>query len=642
MTRQAMREEQVGYWRRAAQAMLVVAFLVTLERPAVAQGTGGVIPLPEVVVTAARIPLPADRIGSAITLITAEDIEERQAALVEEVLRDVPGLAVTQTGNLGSFTEVRIRGAEGNHTLVLIDGMEVSDPGLGSNFDFGGLLTDGIERIEILRGPQSTLYGGDAMGGVISIITKKGDGPTVATARTEAGSLDTARASAHISGSTERYAFSLTGSRYQTNGISQADEDNGNPETDGYENETVVASGSYRVNDRLSLEGVARLVDFSVETDPQEFDLATFTFEKPADGDQRTDALERQGIVRARLELFAGRLENIVSAQKTIRYFKTIQDGAITFVSDADRAKLDYQGNLYLGEAHTVVVGAETEKEEIDTSSQTATDEEIQGYFAQYLVSPLSGLDLSAGIRLDDHQSFGRETTHRLTGSYLLTRTGTRVKGSYGTGFKAPTLTDLFGLFGNPALQPETNDGWDAGFVQSLWGGRASLEVIYFSNKIDNLIQFIAQRLINTGQTDTEGIESALGLRINPNLAATLAYTWTNSKDLATGLELIRRPRHTASAHATWDFRPDAQASFGVRYGGERDDRDDRDFTLPVAIRQVTLSSHTLVDLGLSYQLNERFRLVGRVENLLDDNYEELVDYGSHGISAYAGVQATF
>ena len=289
--------------------MLVVAFLATLERPAAAQGTGGVIPLPEVVVTAARIALPADRIGSAITLITAEDIEERQAVLVEEVLRDVPGLAVTRTGNLGSFTEVRIRGAEGNQTLVLIDGMEVSDPGLGSNFDFGGLLTDGIERIEILRGPQSTLYGGDAMGGVISIITKKGDGPTVATARTEAGSFDTARASAHISGSTERYAFSLTGSRYQTNGISQADEDNGNPETDGYENETVVASGSYRVNDRLSLEGVARLVDFSVESDPQEFDLATFTFEKPADGDQRTDALERQGIVRARLDLFGGRLE---------------------------------------------------------------------------------------------------------------------------------------------------------------------------------------------------------------------------------------------------------------------------------------------------------------------------------------------
>ena len=619
--------------------MLVAASLVGLERPTAAQGGGGVTPLPEVVVTAARIPLPADRIGSAITLITAEDIEERQSSLVEEVLRDVPGLAVTRTGNLGSFTEVRIRGAEGNQTLVLIDGMEVSDPGLGSNFDFGGLLTDGIERIEILRGPQSTLYGGDAMGGVINIITKKGDGPTVATARTEAGSFDTGRASAHISGSTERYAFSLTGSRYQTNGISQADEDNGNPETDGYENETVVASGSYRVNDGLSLEGVARVVDTSVETDPQEFSLATFTFDKPADGDQRTDAVERQGIVRARLDLFGGRLENIVSAQKTIRDFKTIQDGAITFFSDADRAKLDYQGNLYLGEAHTVVVGGETEKEEIDTISQPATDVEIQGYFAQYLVSPMAGLDLSAGIRLDDHQSFGRETTQRLTGSYLFTRTGTRFKGSYGTGFKAPTLTDLFGLFGNPDLQPETNDGWDAGFVQSLWAGRASLEVIYFRNKIENLIQFTAQGLINTGQTDTEGIESALALRISPDLSATLAYTWTSSKDLTTGLELIRRPRHTASAHATWNFRPDAQATLGVRYGGERDDRD---FTLPVAIRQVTLSSHTLVDLGLSYQLNERFRLVGRIENLLDDNYEELVDYGSRGVSAYAGVQATF
>ena len=622
-------------------AILAATLTSATPREASAQTANQTTELPELVVTATRVPISPYRVGSSITVITAEELEDKQTTFVSDALRRVPGLAVGRTGGFGSLTQVRIRGSEGNHTLVLIDGVEVNDIGFNSEFDFGNLLTDNIERIEVLRGPQSTLWGGDAIGGVINIIIKKGQGEPSVAAFLEGGSFQTGRGSATVSGSGGHWSYSFTGSRVQTHGISAANENSGNRETDDYENDSFIGKIGVQALDHLSIDTFARYRDSSLETDPQTFNVITFLSNPPADGNTSSDVIERQGSIKGTADFLDGRLETVLSAQyadtDSIRRNQTF--GTSTFLTDAKRTKFEAQGNIYFNANNTLVVGAETEEEEIETSTQTKTDVEIHAAYLQYLLTPLSNLDLSAGIRRDEHQSFGNEDTYRLTASYLFEPSATRLKGSYGTGFKAPQLGELFGFFGSPLLQPETNEGWDIGVVQDLWGGRVRGELTYFDNQIKNLIIFTGGSLRNAGESDINGIETSIAVAATPDIDLSLSHTWTNSKNTATGLELVRRPRHIVSIDATWRFSPRWKATLAATHTGEQDDLD---FSLPAATRQVKLDAYTKVDTTLAYQISDRYQIYGRIENLLDETYEENVDYGVPHIGGYLGVRARF
>ena len=622
-------------------AVFAVAPVIAMPQPATAQSSNQAAELPELVVTATRVPISPDRVGSSITVITAEELEDKQTTFISDALRRVPGLAVGRTGGFGNLTQIRIRGSEGNHTLVLIDGVEVNDVGFNSEFDFGNLLSDNIERIEILRGPQSTLWGGDAIGGVINIITKKGKGAPSLSAFLEGGSFQTGRGSATVSGSDGAWSYSFTGSRFQTHGISLANENNGNPETDGYDNYSFVGSIGVQALDNLAIDTAVRYRDSTLETDPQTFNVITFLSNPPADGITRTDTIERHGSIKATADFLEGRLETVLSAQyaDTDKTRRNQTFGSTTFLTDAKRTKLEAQGNVYFNAASTLVVGAETEEEDIRTSTQAQTDVEINAAYVQYLLTPLDNLDLSAGLRRDDHQSFGDEDTYRLTASYLFERTATRAKASYGTGFKAPQLGELFGFFGNPLLQPETNVGWDIGIVQDLWGGRVRGEITYFDNQIENLIIFTGGSLRNAGESDINGVETSISVAATSALDLNLSHTWTNSRNKATGLELVRRPRHVASFDATWRFAPQWKATLAATYTGEQDDLD---FSLPAATQQVKLDAYTKVDATLAYQITDRYQIYGRIENLLDEDYEENVDYGVPPIAGYLGLRARF
>ena len=623
-----------------AMAALVAACATAVAGAGAAEAqTPAETELPELVVTATRVPMPADRIGSSVAVITAADIEERQEAFVGEALRGVPGVAVSRTGGFGHLTQARIRGAEGNHTLVLIDGMEVNDIGFDSEFDFGNLLTDGIERIEVLRGPQSTLWGGDAMGGVVNIITRRGEGPPSGTAYLEGGSFSSARASASLAGSAGAAGYSLTASRYRTHGVSLANEANGNPETDGYRNTSVLTRLGVDVRDWLSVEGVGRFRDSNLETDPQTFDVTTLLSNPPADGDTESEGIERQALIRATADLLAGRLTAVLTAQSSETDRRNTVDGATSFDSEGRKRKLDLLGNYAWNPRNTLVFGIETEEEQIETTYQPRSDVESQAYFVQYLLTPMDGLDLSAGARRDEHQSFGGEDTFRGTASYLLAATRTRFKASYGTGFKAPTLGELFGFVGNPDLQPETNRGWDAGLVQELAGGRATVEIGWFDNRIENLIVFTPAGLINLGAVDAQGIEVGIAVAPTPALDLSLSYTYTDATDESTGRQRVRNPRHRLGLAAAWRFAPGFKSTLSVQHVGERYDLD---FSRPAAERQVTLGGYTTVDLTLAYRIGDRYELYGRVENLLDEDYEEIVDYGVPGRAGFVGLRARF
>ncbi len=616
--------------------------------PAVAEET--IEQVPEVVVSASRVPLPAKEVGSAVTIITAEDIERKQVRVVSDVLREVPGVAVSRSGTIGNFTQVRIRGAEGNQTLVIIDGVEVNDPSGGSEFDLGNLLAADIERIEVLRGPQSALYGSDAIGGVINIITKRGQGPTTASLSLEGGSFRTGQASASVRGGGDRYHFSLSGTGFTTDGVSVAPESEGNSEADGHRNQTYNAKLGVTPLENLEIELFGRYVKSTVETDPQP---AVAGIVRTVDGDDETEITQRTGRAQVRYSLFDGAWEHILGAGINQEKADSFTNNALTFEADGEKTRFDYQTNVFfetpsVAEAmHSLTFLAEREDEsQVTRSAFGGSDLDITnyGYAGEYRVGLWDRLFLSGSARRDDNDIFEDATTFRTTVAYLHNETGTRLHSSFGTGVKNPTLFELFG-FGpnfvpNPDLKPEESIGWDIGVEQGFLDDRVSVDVTYFNNRITDLIQGAGNTAINLdGTSKIQGLEVTAEARLAEGLTFTGQFTYIDGQD-ADGIELVRRPKHLASANLAYEFLDGrAKLDLGIDYNGKQKDIQFSNF---FATRTtVALDDFVLVNLAASYELIEGVDLYGRIENLLDENYQEVLGFSSPGIGAFIGIRTT-
>lgn len=607
---------------------------------------------PETVVTATRLPTPVDRVGNAITVITAEQIRERQATSVADVLRMVPGLAVSRSGaGVGTRTQVRIRGAEANQTLVLIDGVEVNDPSGGSEFDFGHLLASGIERIEVLRGPQSALYGSDAVGGIINIITRRGDGEPAGYVSFEGGSFRTGRADAGVSGSFERVSYSLYATGYDTDGISIASRKRGFDESDGYMQRLVGGRLGMKPVEPLQIDLVGRWSQSRVDLDA--FSGSTSP-NIAVDSNDDMKVWQRFGRAQATLDTFGGMWQHIAGAgtAETRSDFRT--DKIDSSLSDGRKRKFDYQSNLlYSSEAvapaeHSTVFGIEREIERgISRSVFADLDRELttDSAFAQQGITLWDALTLTAAGRRDWNELFEDETTWRFSGAYLFGGAGTKLKASYGNAVKAPTLFELFGFTptfqGNPDLVPERSRGWDAGIEQPLLGGRASVELTYFDNRIDNLIAGFGSTARNLpGEARSHGVEISGRYMPTDALDLVASYTYTDTRD-ADGNELVRQPKHVASFTGTVRFLENrASATLGIDYNG--DTRDLVFFPFPQPTRHFVLDEYTLVRLAGAYRLTDWLQVFGRIENALNEQYEEVFSYATPGRAGYVGVRATF
>ncbi len=635
---------------RSLSILPAVAMLAcTLVAPASAEEA--VERLPDVVVSASRVPVPAQEVGSAVTVITAEDLARKQVRLVSDVLREVPGVAVSRSGNIGSFTQVRIRGAEGNQTLVIIDGVEVNDPSGGSEFDFGNLLAADIERIEVLRGPQSALYGSDAIGGVINIVTKKGRGPVTGSLSLEGGSFRTGQASASVRGGGDRYHFSIGAAGLATDGVSVAPESEGNSEADGHRNQAYNAKFGVTPLENLEIELFGRLVKSTTEIDPQP---AVAGIIRTVDGDDETETRQRTGRAQAKYSLFDGAWEHILGVGINEENSDSFTNGALTFEADGKKTRYDYQTNVFfetpsVAEAtHSLTFLIEREDEsQVTRSAFGGSDLDIAnyGYVGEYRTGLWDRLFLSGSLRRDDNDIFEDTTTFRTTAAYLHKETGTRLHGSSGTGVKNPTLFELFG-FGpnfvpNPNLSPEDSKGWDIGVEQSFLGNRVSVDVTYFNNRITDLIQGAGNTAVNLdGTTKIQGIEVAARAKITEDLTFTGQYTYTDGQDAA-GMELTRRAKHLASANLAYAFLGGrAKLDLGADYNGKQKDSQFSNF---FATRtNVTLDDFVLVKVAASYELTENLELFGRVENLLDEDYQEILGFSNPGIGAYIGIRATY
>jgi vitamin B12 transporter len=633
---------------RARQAFVLAIFMAGLGSAA-AFGQGRV---PETVVTATRVPTSIDRVGNAITVITEEQIRERQVTSVADILRTVPGLAVNRSGGgPGTLTQVRIRGAEANHTLVLIDGIEVNDPAAGSEFDFGQLLASGIERIEILRGPQSALYGSDAVGGVINIITKRGKGKPSGYASVEAGSFQTGRADAGVSGSTEQISYSLYATGYSSDGISIASRKRGFDEADGYSHRTAGGKLGFTPVEALQIDLVGRWTQARLENDG-----FSGTTSPNIAFDTRDDTLvwQRFGRVQASLDTFGGAWQHILGASvaDSRQDFRT--DKVENSTLDGSKKKFDYQSNIFYSSdllapaEHSTVIGVERETERVinhSAFSDIDRDIDTKSVFAQQGITLWDRLTLTAAGRHDWNELFADDTTWRFSGAYLFRDSGTKLKASYGTAVKAPTIFELFGFTntfqGNPNLVPERSRGWDAGIEQTFLDGRAAAEITYFDQRIEDLIEGFGNTSVNVpGVSRARGVE--ISGRYSPikSLDLVASYTYTDTRD-ANGDELVRRPQHIASFTSTYRFLENrASVTLGVDYNGNNKDLEF--FPFPDPTQRIVLGDYTLVRIAGSYKLTDWLQAFGRIENAFNAQYEEVFSFATPGRAAYAGMRATF
>lgn len=651
--------------------MLAAGIAVIAPPLAAADGTqlaqaGTAATLPETVVTATRYAVDPRTVGSAITVITAEDLRQKQTQFVSEILRDVPGVSVNRTGVVGGLTTVNIRGAEGNHTQVIIDGVEVNVPSDGNAFDFGDLTAADIERIEVLRGPQATLYGSNTIGGVINIITKRGEGPVTGTFRAEGGSFYTFDGGTSLGGATDLVDFYLGASGIRTAGVNVSE--NGG-ENDGYWGSTINAKLGVNPLENLEFDGSLRynvnrqqFDDFGPDT-RRGFQIAT-------DADQESKDHLISGRLQGKLTLFDGTLEQIVgfSGLKSLR--NGFDDGDKNFEFDSQRTTVDYQANLFFEtpEVFDATHGLTFLYERQDETGRntgpdffTGENQEVDfdtistnSFVGEYRIGLWDRLFITAGVRYDDNDTFDDFVSPRFTASYEVRETGTRFHGSWGKGVQNPTLTELFGFFAdfipNPELQPEESRGWDAGVEQSFLDERIVADVTYFNNRITDIIadEFVAGppsglRPINLdGTTKIQGVETTLTAEIIDGLTANGTYTFTDAED-PEGNQLVRRPKHSASGSVNYAFLADeagrdrANVNLTVRYRGNQRERV---FTPTFDSTFETLGDATLVNVAGSYEFYPGLTAIARVENLLDDTTQQAFGFETNGIGAFAGIRA--
>ncbi len=607
-----------------------------------------------------RMEIPVDHVAGSITVIQRSEIERKGLRTLSDVLRTVPGVQVAQAGGTGKQTSIFIRGTESNHVLVLLDGIEVSDPSLpGGVFDPAHLLTEDVERIEVMRGPLSTLYGSDALGGVINVVTRKGRGQPQLTVWGEAGARHTFQQGTALRGSHDLVHYSLSYSTLHTRGHTAVAEDRGGHERDGYDNRTLSGRFGFTPTDASEISLVGRFIDTDNELDPIFFD------------DRNNRDQTRQLFLRAegRLDLLDGKWRQRLGVSFSDHDRKALDDadphglGSSSESHDGGRLKVDWQHDLFVAPEHVLTFGLETERETIDSSLVSTSlfgvftkgghaSQRSSAAFAQEQFTWGDRLFGAVGARLEHHDEFGSELTYRTAVAYVHPDSGTKVHGSIGTGFKAPSLDDLFGVsvftspffsslsVGNPDLEPERSRGWEFGVEQPLFGDRVRVGVTYFQNRIRNLIEPTADftTLLNVGRAKTDGFESFLSVQLRDRVFLRVDHIYLSAEDRDSGEDLLRRPGHTLLG--TLEVRPVQRAtvSLGVRYVGHRKDID---ADSPFGDR-ISLGGYTVVNLAGTFELSPRWMLFGRIENLFDREYDDPHGFQSSGFAGFVGVRTEF
>jgi vitamin B12 transporter len=612
------------------------------------------------VTSATGVATPESQIANSVTVITSQDIERDQRQTLPDALAAVQGINVVQTGGPGGTTSVFMRGTNSNHAKVLIDGIDVSDPSsIGQTFDFSQMLTGDIAKIEVLRGPQSGLYGADAIGGVISITTKKGEGPPKVTFQTEGGSFGTFNQSGTLSGSQDKfnYFFGIQHWLSASTPVTPLNllQPGASRNNDYYDNKTYSTRLGYDFNDNFSINAVARYIEAKLK----------YTGDGDDNPNYQPDATQSTSVVHntysrgeAMYSLFDGRFKNYFGLAYTEAWNQNlspysnnssngIPPGFGPTTTIGERVKEDWRGVIQVAEGQTVVAGLENEQFNLtqinpEYGSTPYAENANRAAYLEWQANFYKRFFLVSNVRYDDNAEFGNATTYRLAPAVIVPEIETKLKASYGTGFKAPSLEQLyvnypaFNFYANPNLKPESSTGYDYGFEQPLFKDMVRLGVTYYHNDIKDLIDSNATftSYTNIGQATTYGIESFANWDVTSALTLRADYTTTTAKDDTTGLLLLRRPRNKESVTAAW--RPTSQWSLSanVLHVGSWVDVSRDGFTTGLVGKP-----YTTVNLAANYAYNDKVTLFGRIDNLLNVQYENPIGFDRPGFGIYGGIR---
>lgn len=590
--------------------------------------------LEEVVITATRVETPLREIGSSISLMTADDIEMRGQSNLANVLRTQPGISVTNAGGPGKPTALRIRGEEGYRTLLLIDGMDVSDPSspqVGPRFEQMTAL--GAQRIEVLRGPQGMLYGADA-GGVVNVSTRREHEGFDGGGSVEYGRYNSWNTGAYVGGKAGAVNYSLQASDYSSDGFNSRTDDT-SKDDDGYNNTTLHGNLGFQLSDEWKIDVSAHNVDSN-----NDYDQCSSADFSPSD-DCRDDY--RQTIYRGALlwdkNTFNQQLSYSYNDIETNNY----TDGIRAFGSEGSIKQAQYTGTVNLNQDTHVLTGVDYEKQESQTSSGNL-DQDQTGIYSEWQQGVYDSFFYTAGVRYDDNSDFGDHFSYRLTSAYLIpvAEDELKLKASYGTGFRPPSLFEIgenkapwaFPPASDTKLKEETSKGYDIGAEYHFSNG-AYLEAVYFNQEIQDAIEY---DLVNysgylqlNGDSTSEGVEVIGEMPLFANLTTVANFTYNNANDPA-GQQRVRRPKYLSN--------------LGLRYSGLngklRFSADYRIVRDVVDINDQKLDDYEILDFNLAYRFTDNMEIYGRVENAMDEDYTAVTGYNSSSVAGYGGVRLQF
>ena len=614
--------------------------VVKPETPGVKQETTDVKPAPEVkkvepvVVTATKVETPQSQVGATVSVITEDDVRIYNYSRIEDALRNVPGVEVQTSGSLGKTTSIKIRGAGPQQVLVLVDGMRTSSPTLGAT-DLSELTLDGIDRVEIVRGPQSTLYGADAIGGVVNIITKKGQGPPQGALWLEGGNYNTFRQQANVQGSYGGFNFNLSSSHYTTAGQRTNDD-------------SELTSFNARLGYDFPWKG-----ELFVTGRYSKLDLGLPVFSTiPAtvfDPNQRSQSETYFYNLVYRQPLFDWWNVSLRYGQwwNNAGFQNLPPPGDFTTISQINtrRQEAEFLSSFRLASWNTLTVGYENRAEQGVSRGEFRAALETHSGLVQDEIRILDRLFVTGGLRYESNNVFGSELTPRVAAALRIKETGTRIRAAWGKGFRTPTVNDLFFPgFGNPNLEPEHSESYEAGFDQSLWKNRVRFGSTFFHNQYSDLIQIVFDPVtflampVNVGRAITEGVETYVEIEPLDWLLLWGNYTYTDTKDLTAGGPLRRFApnrwnvgvtltpieRLTLFAQANVVSKQFESAGVGYNPGYYR------------------------LDIGGTLRLvgrvgaMQRLELTARIDNVTDQRYDEVFGFPSPGLSAMIGLRAFF
>ena len=614
-------------------ALLLVARIVCFAQEASPTPSPSEAEVEQVVVSATRFDIPLNQSPASVSVISSEELEQKQIERVSDAFREVPGMSVVQTGVPGQLTSVFTRGLRSEHTQVLLDGIPINQ-GLQGAFNFADFTTDDIERIEVVRGPQSTLYGPRALAGVIQIFTKQGTGTPGVLFAGEGGSYDTFREWTQSDGKIEQFDYSI--------GASRLDTDNARP-NNNYRNTAAIVDVGWSPNEQLR---AGSLFTYSLS----DIGLPNTIFDpRPID-----HFLTERWLIGPHIDWKASdwwEHKFIFSYDHERQINDPNEDGFVGATRALfERTQLDYQNDLRPTSWLTLTSGffysrvnAGQERPFVIFGPTFVSDhtEEIAG-FLQATLTPIENLIFVAGGRFDHFNQFGGVWTYRFAGSYKIDKTNTTLHSSVATGFSPPSSQDK--IFGNNfGLKPEHDLGWDIGVRQELWDNRVTVGLTYFHNNLSNVIGFNGLfQTLNLGAAETQGLEAELRAQPIADLVFTASYTYleaekTSSSDISQpqGARLPRRPRNEIYVSASYLWYKKLRTTIEAKFVNAREE-------LNFGGPNFDIEDYSFVNFAAEYEVNPHLSIFGRIENLTNEHYSEVFGFPALGRAAYGGMKVRF